>query len=559
MISKKNQELQDKLGQAWKASQERQTKMQAARGHFGYIDLHKIAVSTDALELISEETARNLHIVPFALKSNQLYLGVLDPQKDSLRALLKDLQKQGYLVKIFLISKDSLEYAWGFYKFVSKTKGQVSSKVDIAKSRISELTEELNSYEAVQRAIKKSAASSASDAVEVVVAGALALRASDIHFESDKSDAKIRYRIDGVLEDLIDGLSHHSYKLIINRIKLLSSLQLNAAKSQDGRFTFTIGETVIELRVSLIPSEFGETMVIRVLDPRIIQLQLSELGMREDDLAIVDRELKSPNGMILNTGPTGSGKTTTLYAFLHKVANPEIKIITIEDPIEYHLNDIEQTQVDKKRGYTFANGLQAIMRQDPDIILVGEIRDEDTAAVAIQAALTGHVVFSTLHTNSASGVIPRLINLGAPVSSIGAALNLVIAQRLMRRLCEKCKKRVEMTEEIKKNFEKFLSTLPERVRRASVNTIDLYQVNPGGCQSCTPSGYKGRVGIFELLEVGEEIEFLIEKKTSEAEINRFAQEQGMVTLQQDALLKASQGLTSFEEVEKVTGAIQWGK
>ncbi|PIR88578.1 MAG: hypothetical protein COU09_01175 [Candidatus Harrisonbacteria bacterium CG10_big_fil_rev_8_21_14_0_10_44_23] len=557
MISNDEQNLKDKISQVWKSSQERIVKTQASRGNSGYVDLHKVAIVSDSLALINEKIARDLQVASFNKKNHELYLAVYDPAKPGLDQLIKDLQKQGNFVKVFLVSKDSLEYAWTFYRFVTTEEEKGRGRVAISEADVVKLSQAIKSTQQAHDEIDKVIKVSTSDSLEVILAGALALRASDVHFEVSKIGAKIRYRIDGVLQDIDSDINPDSYRLILNRIKLLSSLRLNISGSQDGRFSFAMGDVVIELRVSIIPSEFGETVVMRVLDPRVIRLDLKDLGMRPDDLEIARKEILSPHGMILNTGPTGSGKTTTLYAFLQKVARPELKVITIEDPIEYHLNDIEQTQVDKNRGYTFANGLQAMMRQDPDIILVGEIRDSETAQVAIQAALTGHLVFSTLHTNAASGVIPRLTNLGAPVSSIGPALTLVIAQRLVRQLCPKCKIHLNQDAKTKEKLENFLSTLPERVDRARFSSVDLYKAKDGGCLECNNTGYLGRVGIFELLQVGEDIEGLIEKKAGEAEINQFARKQGMVTLQQDGIIKVLSGITSFEEVEKITGALEW--
>jgi type IV pilus assembly protein PilB len=272
-------------------------------------------------------------------------------------------------------------------------------------------------------------------------------------------------------------------------------------------------------------------------------------------LALVEAELKKPNGLILNTGPTGSGKTTTLYAFLRKLSNPEIKIITIEDPIEYRLPGIEQTQVDPEAGYTFARGLRAIVRQDPDVVLVGEIRDQETADIAVEASLTGHLVVSTLHTNDAVGAVPRLVNLGVPRDNVGPSLTLVIAQRLVRVLCEKCKKPLEMDADLKKKIETLLARLPERVDRSAYAAPALFQ--PGGCEACNLFGYKGRRGIFEFLLGGPELEELVAATISEGKLTAYAKKQGMVSMQEDGVLKVLQGLTTFDEVESVTGPIKW--
>ena len=281
---------------------------------------------------------------------------------------------------------------------------------------------------------------------------------------------------------------------------------------------------------------------MRVLDPSAIALDLPALGIRKDDLVIIENQLKEPNGMLLNTGPTGSGKTTTLYAFLLKKKKPEIKIITIEDPIEYHMEGIEQTQVDPDTGYDFANGLQSLMRQDPD-----------TISLALTAAETGHLVFSTVHANSAAGAIPRLLDLEVRPASIGPAMNLIIAQRLVRSLCVKCKVPLKADKSMEAKIKKFLQNLPKRVDVADYQEIKLYA--PKGCGACDNLGYKGRVAIFELMEVGDEMEKIISERVGEVDIYKQALKQGMVTMQQDGILKVISGITSFEEVESITGSL----
>jgi type II secretory ATPase GspE/PulE/Tfp pilus assembly ATPase PilB-like protein len=348
----------------------------------------------------------------------------------------------------------------------------------------------------------------------------------------------------------------HTYQALVSRIKLLSEMKLNIRdEAQDGRFTISIGGKDIEMRVSVIPAEFGETIVMRILDPSATMVGLGELGLREDNLAIVKRQLAKPNGLILNTGPTGSGKTTTLYAFLRTINDSEIKIITLEDPIEYRIVGIEQTQVDEESGYTFANGLRAIVRQDPDVILVGEVRDLETADIALQAALTGHLVLSTLHTNDAVGAVPRLINLGVETVSIGPALSLAIAQRLVRVLCNDCKKQVSVSDADKAKLKKFLDALPAKVDKTKFENYSIYEA--AGCTKCNHIGYKGRVGIFEFLEGGPDLETTILKEASEVALRTVAARQEMVSMQQDGILKVLLGQTTFSEVESVTGTIAW--
>ncbi|RJQ29800.1 type II/IV secretion system protein [Candidatus Parcubacteria bacterium] len=444
------------------------------------------------------------------------------------------------------------------YKFVPPDTGEITGKVEIERKHLEELRDRLKTFGDVEKELNqvdfKRLATTA--LLETVLAGAISTRASDVHFEAEEKRAKVRFRIDGLLHDIFGKIPLRNYGSLVSRIKLLSGMKINVyGEPQDGRFTITLGGKEIEMRVSVIPSEFGETIVMRVLDPGATAVDLRDLGLREDDLAIVERNLAKPNGLILNTGPTGSGKTTTLYAFLRKLNDPESKVITIEDPIEYRIEGIEQTQVDPGANYTFARGLRAIVRQDPDVILVGEIRDLETADIAMQAALTGHLVLSTLHTNDAVGAVPRLVNLGVKPSTIGPALSLVIAQRLVRKLCGACRKETKQTPDIREKVKKFLASLPSKVDRAKYPLGKLYK--PVGCPECNGFGYRGRVGVFEFLESGPRFEELVLKEASEVALKRIAKEQEMVTMQEDGVLKALLGLTDLEEVERVTGALAW--
>lgn len=376
--------------------------------------------------------------------------------------------------------------------------------------------------------------------IKFLLASAIEIKASDIHLEPEEEQVKIRFRIDGILQDATN-FSFEDYKTLLSRIKLISGIKLNVSdKPQDGRFS--VNE--IEIRVSSLPSEYGESLVLRVLNPENLIL-LKGLGMREDLLNIFTKEIKKPNGMILVTGPTGSGKTTTLYAFLKTIQNPNIKIITIEDPIEYHLENISQTQVHPEKGYDFASGLKAIVRQDPDVILVGEMRDAPTVDIALQAALTGHLVFSTLHTNDAAGTISRLTSLQAKEANIATAINLIIAQRLVRILCKKCA--IE-----KLVSEKELSVLKKELPNMTI-TKGTKIFHAKGCNECGSSGYKGRIGIFEAIVNDDEIKENILSLASSSLIKKLAIKKGMLTMKQDGFLKVLDGITTIEEVEKETG------
>ncbi|MEK9153017.1 MAG: GspE/PulE family protein [Patescibacteria group bacterium] len=398
-----------------------------------------------------------------------------------------------------------------------------------------------------------------SGALQIIFGGSLILAASDIHFEPEEQSVKLRLRLDGLLHD-VALIKPDLYGKILTRLKLLSELKLNVTeRSQDGRFTLKITETnktkEIEIRVSVLPSEYGEAIVMRILNPTAI-LSLEELGIREDLKKILETEINRPNGMIIVTGPTGSGKTTTLYAVLKKIQNPQLKIITLEDPIEYHLEGISQSQINTVKGYDFASGLQAIVRQDPDVILVGEIRDQKTAQMAIQAALTGHLVLTTLHTNDAAGTIARLQALGEGPNDIASALNLVVAQRLARQVCRQCSQSATASAENLQIITSELSALPVAIKDSLKITALLKDAKLAiaqGCPACNNTGYKGRVGLYELMIISDEMENFIVKMPTMADLNKKARESGMTTMKQDGLIKVLQGITTIDEVIRVVG------
>ncbi|OGI75237.1 hypothetical protein A2443_00920 [Candidatus Nomurabacteria bacterium RIFOXYC2_FULL_43_16] len=390
--------------------------------------------------------------------------------------------------------------------------------------------------------------------LEIILAGAIAIKASDIHIEPEKERGRLRLRLDGILQD-VNFFGLDVYRLINSRIKLLSGMKLTSTIAQDGRFNIMEGSDEISIRSSLIPGSYGESIVMRILDPKSLQVELEELGIEPYLFGIVKEEIIKPNGLILVTGPTGSGKTTTLYAFLRRIYSPEINIITIEDPVEYHLPGITQTQVNTERGYTFPEGLRSILRQDPDVIMVGEVRDGDTAEIAVQSALTGHMVFSTLHTNNAAGVIPRLIDLGVNPKILVSALSISLAQRLVRKLCAFCKKEKEASLEETKIIKRILDGMEAEGKKASdykVNPEGPYKIfTAPGCDKCNMTGYHGRIGIFEAIRTDETIEKIIPENPSEREIKKVASVQGILSMRQDGLIKMLNGITSVEEVQSV--------
>jgi len=356
--------------------------------------------------------------------------------------------------------------------------------------------------------------------------------------------------MDGILQDVL-FLDQKIYERLASRIKLLSKLKLNVSdRPQDGRFSISLDKTAIEIRVSSLPAEHGESIVMRILNPKNL-IDVESLGLRPDLAKTFNKEIKKPNGMIIVTGPTGSGKTTTLYAVLKKLNKPAVKIITIEDPIEYHLRGISQTQVDPKKGYNFAKGLRSLMRQDPDVVLVGEVRDLETANIALQAALTGHLVLTTMHTNSAAGTIARFQALGEKPVNISPAINMAIAQRLIRKVCKKCVKPETISSEELEKIKKGLEGTSKEVKIPEI-TKEIKIPKAKGCKECNSVGYKGRLGIFEFFLKDDEMEKFILTSPSIVAMEELAIKKGMVTVYQDGLIKVLQGLTTIEEIERVT-------
>jgi type II secretory ATPase GspE/PulE/Tfp pilus assembly ATPase PilB-like protein len=555
----KQKELQDILRRVKESSEERRAQDLAKTLNLSYTDLTQTSVVVDALKLVPEEEAKEAQLAVIQSQGNKLAVLVYDPRLQKTKQTLDSLSQRGYKLNIFIVSPKTLDQAWSFYKLIAKHVAPISEKIEVEEGYFQDLLNRLTNIDAVKKEIENFDFKQFATArlVQIIIAGALANRASDIHTEPQENSVTIRYRIDGILHDITKTLSPSVYDSFLTRIKLLSAMKLNIHdQTQDGRFTIVMPKKEVEMRVSIIPSEFGETIVMRVLDPDAIHIKLEDLGMRPDDFKIAIEKINQPNGLILNTGPTGSGKTTTLYAFLQAIATPDVKVITVEDPIEYRIAGIEQTQVDEEAGYTFANGLRAILRQDPDIILIGEIRDKETAEIALQSALTGHIVFSTLHTNDSIGAVPRLMDLGIKPVILGPALSLVIAQRLVRKLCPYCKKPVEVSPELKSKIDKFVDNLPDRVDKNNYKNITLFDAV--GCDKCNHTGFKGRIAIYEFFLGSRELEELINKKDfSNVDLEELAKKQGMVSLQQDGILKAISGITTLKEVEEITGTLKW--
>lgn len=552
---KQNKQLDD----LHKAEEEQLVAMLAETKYgLPYVDLSRLGVDNEALRAISEKDANEMKVGPFKLSGKNIFIAVRSPSPELLEKLQKDMAGQNLIPTFYMASMASLSKIWDRYKELSLAASSKVGGLDISAEILRETGKNIKNLQDIEKLIgtemEKSQIHKISRLLEIILAGAIAIKASDIHIEPEKDRSRLRLRLDGVLQDIM-FFNLNIYHLLNSRIKLLSGMKLTSKIAQDGRFAIMEEGEELSIRTSLIPGSYGESIVMRILDPKSLQIGFEELGVEPYLLKVVEAEIAKPNGLILVTGPTGSGKTTTLYAFLRKIYSPDIKMITIEDPVEYRLDGVTQTQVNLKRDYSFAEGLRSILRQDPDVIMVGEIRDGETAEISVQASLTGHMVFSTLHTNNAAGVIPRMIDLGVNPKIMVSALSLSIAQRLVRKLCPVCKKEKIPTEEETKTIKTIIEgmkTEGKNLKEHSINLdapIKLFE--PVGCEKCNKTGFKGRIGIFEAIKTDEEIEKIMPENPSEREIKKIASAQGILSMRQDGVVKMLNGITSLEEVQSV--------
>ena len=495
--------------------EERAIRLKAQKIGLPYVSLVGYPLSPEILTIIPKEQARKFQVIAFYKINDQVKVAAPAPNS-ALVAYLRDLAVATNLkFYLYLCSESSLRYALEQLEFVHEPPRELT------RHTVSEayIQSKLGGAQSLAGVGARIAETSTTEVLDIVFAGAIHLDGSDIHLEPIETGVRLRYRIDGILQDVAD-LPRETYKAINSRIKYLSKLKMNVTdQPQDGRFEIALGKLNIDVRVSLVPGAWGEVIVCRLLNPSGVALTLEELGFRREALSAIDEAISKPNGAIFLTGPTGSGKTTTMYAILQKLNSPEVKIVTLEDPIEYRIEGINQSQVNPAKGYDFASGLKHALRQDPDIIMVGEIRDKETAETALQASLTGHLVLTSLHTNSAPSAIPRLLDLGVRPFLLSGSINLIIAQRLVRRLCKQC-----------------------RNTAAKANCVD-----------CRGTGYKGRVAIVESIKITPRVERLITAGGTVAQFESAAREDGMVSMAQDGQEKVRLGITSEEEVKRVAG------
>lgn len=548
----KKEELKEKEKEILIAEKEKETEKKALLNSMGYINLTGFPISSEALKLIDKETAAKEKIICFFYSGLEIRLATPVQSNQRAEEILKEFEEKYHAHgELYLVTEKSFTDALKLYDKLPQLR-KVISRLEITEQDIKAFQKDITSDQDLKNKI---AETSVTDILTLIIAAALQKNASDIHFESEEKEVNIRFRLDGILTH-VTSMSPKIWTKVISRIKLVAGLKINIEnKPQDGNFSIYLSDDHVDVRISTIPSNYGENVVVRLLRSSQTGLDLASLGVRGKAFHDLEKEIKRPNGMIITTGPTGSGKTTTLYAILSKLNSPKTKIITLENPIEYKLEGITQSQVDPEKDYTFAKGLKTILRQDPDVIMLGEIRDLETADTAINAALTGHLVFSTLHTNDAAGAVPRLLAMDVKPFLLAPAINAVIAQRLVRKICEKCKQEITLDSETKERVIKILSEIPEpsgdKLTAEEVNKIKFYQGKK--CDFCNKTGYKGRIGIFEIFPMDENIEKLVlAGKVSEYDMRDIIIKNGMVTMIQDGILKAKDGITSVEEVLRVS-------
>ncbi len=517
-------------------------------------DLSGRAIPPEVLAEISEEAATFYQFVPIAKEGNNVDIGMINPDDlKSQEALRFIAQQRDFTPRIFLITPTDFNDVLKQYRNLKEEveTALVELEKELARREVSDETKvrEKKGGTMLERVM---AEAPITKIVAVILRHAQEGRASDIHIEPTENNLKIRFRVDGVLyTSLILPKSIQS--AVVARIKILSSLKIDENRvPQDGRFHSVIDGKKIDFRVSTFPTYYGEKVVLRLLDPTVGILTFDQLGIQGHNRRMLEEAIERPFGQILMTGPTGSGKTTTLYAILRAMNEDAVNIVSLEDPVEYFIDGVSQSQIKPEIGYTFASGLRSILRQDPDIIMVGEIRDSETADLATHAALTGHIVLSTLHTNNAIGVIPRLMDMGVQGFLIPPSLILAMSQRLVRRLCTECKKEVEPPAKIKDIINGELADLPEEGKKfladLSIDTKEIKIWHAPGCKFCGQKGTKGRIAIHEALAMTPQLEKIIIEGVNETKIVEEAKRQGMVTLKQDGVLKVLQGLVSFEEL-----------
>jgi len=510
-------------------------------------------IKEDALNIISRDVVLQHKIIAFEQDKGKIKIGIVDPSDIAALNILRFVaEEKKSELDLYLVSKEIFkemaeQYSGGAEKAIEEAMEELQNEDGSAQGSYDQEGGELDENSLQSAPVTK--------LLSVIIKHAIDGKASDVHIEPVSKEYRVRFRVDGVLYSSL-AIPREVGRAVVSRIKILSNLKIDEKrKPQDGRFKIAEEGYSVDFRVSTLPVIDGEKIVLRLLDAGNKVIDFKGMGIMGRGSEILLRNIREPHGIILMTGPTGSGKSTTLYACLDILNKEERNIITLEDPVEYSITGINQSQINPEIGYTFASGLRSVLRQDPNVIMVGEIRDDEAAELTIHAALTGHLVLSTLHTNSSIGAIPRLIDMGVESFLLASSLRVVAAQRLVRRICTECKQEIKASENIVKYIRSQIEILPkEEIEKYGINLSDGIHIYQGkGCKACQDTGYKGRIAVFEAIEIDKDMkEIISEKNGSELEVQSYADKQGMIKIKQDGMLKVILGLTTLEEVERVT-------
>ncbi len=526
---------------------EKAVSEKAASMHMDYVNIGSMPINADYLNLVPREEATEAFLIPFFRVGKKIRIAIAHPTNPKTLEIIKRFKEEGYQININLATEEGVLEALKNYESSEFQKEDKPAENIVDESQIAAYEEEI---EGLSQLKDKLSDVTAEEALNLINVGAMKTGASDIHYQPEETHTTVRFRIDGVLQEIFE-MDKKTYDYLVNQLKYQCKMKLNVnTEPQDGRFYFNFNKRKIDVRVSALPTEYGETFVLRLLDSGKKTLGFEDMGYTGRNLQIVKAATEISNGMILVTGPTGSGKTTMLYAMLRDFNKPETKVVTLEDPIEYHIENVAQSQINEKRGYTFGSGLRAILRQDPDVVMIGEIRDLETAETAAQAALTGHVLLSTLHTNSAVDTIPRLLNIGLQPYMVAPAIHTIVAQRLVRVLCKDCAQEEAIKDSEQEEIEKILEGIRTVAPDMQV-AVPATLKKSVGCPKCSHTGYSGQTAIAETFVFDDTIRDLILQKKSSREIFDAARAQGMLTLQEDGMLKVIAGVTTLEEVYRV--------
>ncbi len=544
------QKFDQKMAVIAREGNEAEAQAKAGALGFPYINLENFPIGQEALKQIPRDLAEKLQTLCFFLTPDEIRLASVNPLLEGVSELFESVKDRNHAEgRVYVISEDSFAHALTLYDNLPTLK-TLTKDIAITEEELTTFQADVTDFSSFQTVISKL---TTTNLVVAILGAALKLDASDVHIENEAEQLVVRFRLDGVLHDA-GTLPKTAAKQLVSRFKLNSSLKINIVdEPQDGRFTIKLAAYDVDVRVSTIPTVYGESVVMRLLRQTGQSITLDDLGIKGRSFDILKTEIARPNGMIIITGPTGSGKSTTLYAILTILNKPGVKIITLEDPVEYRVEGVNQSQIDHTKDYTFAKGLRSILRQDPDVVMVGEIRDLETADTAVQAALTGHLLLSTIHTNSAAGAVPRFLAMGVKPFLLAPALNCVIGQRLVRKLCIACRVPIALADydDVNKTkIEKIINGLPPEIKTEYQNK-QLYKAV--GCDKCNNLGYKGRVAVCEIFVISNTIEKLLSAGTaSEVDIAVAARAEGMLFMVEDGIMKALDGVTTVEEIFRVT-------